>query len=164
MKIRYYGDSDIENWHTHTLRLLRTVHEEHDIAVEIERVEAQYGPITEFPGDVRQTTAQDVYERDLKYNRTLIDTIEQRPSQAYKRSGTLDVAGNVAIVDDEGTVQWASTLPGYADGYGPGAESQTAMDFMEDIATSPSNRVCVDCLHQLDGDENFCPTCGHDLP
>jgi len=51
----------------------------------------------------------------------------------------------------------------YADGYRPGAESQTAMDFLEDIAPSPSNRICVECLHLLDGEENFCPNCGHDL-
>lgn len=163
MKVRYYGDADVESWHEHTLNLLRTIHDEHGIAVDIDRVTERYGPITDFPGDVRKTTAEAVYERDLKHNRDLIEAIEQRPSQAYKRSWKLDIAGNVAIVDDEGTVQWASTLPGYADGYGPGAESQTALDFLEDIATSPSNRICVACLHQLDGDESFCPNCGHEL-
>lgn len=164
MKIRYYADAAVMNWHDHMVRLLRTIHDKHGISVEIDRITEQYGSITDFPGDIRYPTATEVYERDLKNNRDLIDAIDQRPSQAYKRSGTLDVAGNVAIVDDEGTVQWASTLPGYADGYGPGAEPQTAMDFIEDIATSPSNRVCVSCLHQLAGDENFCPNCGCNLP
>lgn len=164
MKVRYYAAPDVESWHTHTLRLLQTIHDKHDIAVEIDRVEERYSPVTEFPGDVRQTSAQEVYERDLKNNRDLIDTINQRPSKAYKRSGTLDIAGNVAIVDDEGTVRWASTLPGYADGYGPDAEPDDAMDFLEEIAMSPSNRVCVECLQLLDGDETFCPNCGSELP
>jgi len=34
------------------------------------------------------------------------------------------------------------------------------MDFLEDIATDPSNRLCVECLSLLDGDETFCPNCG----
>jgi len=29
------------------------------------------------------------------------------------------------------------------------------MDFLEDIATAPSNRICVECLSLLDGDETF---------
>lgn len=93
----------------------------------------------------------------------LNQSIEPTPSEGFKRYGTLTIAGNAAIVDDEGTVQWASTLPGYAAGYGPGVEEQTAMDFLEDIATSPSNRFCVECLHLLDGDERFCPNCGSEL-
>lgn len=164
MKIRYYADADVRGWHDHALRLLRTIHDDHAITVEIDRVEERYGPITDFPGDVRQTTPEDVYERDLKNNRALIDTIDQRPSEAYKRSGKLTIAGNVAVVDDEGIVQWASTLPGYADGYGPDAGPHAAMDFLEDVAQSPSNRICVACLHLLDGDERFCPNCGHELP
>jgi hypothetical protein len=164
MKVWYYADPDVRSWHDHALGLLRTIHDEHGITVEIDRIKERYGPITDFPGDVRQTTPQDVYERDLKNNRDLIDTIDQQPSKAYKRSGKLDIAGNVAIVDEEGTVQWASTLPGYADGYGPDAGPHAAMDFLEDIATSPSNRVCVECLHLLDGDESFCPNCGYELP
>lgn len=162
MKIRYYADVDVQSWHEHALRLLETIYDEHDISVEIDRVTERYGPITEFPGDVRYPSAEEVYERDLKNNRDLDDKIDQPPSRAYKRSGTLDIAGNVAIVDDG--VQWASTLPGYADGYGSGVESQTAMEFLGDVAQSPSNRVCVECLHQLDGNEKFCPNCGFDLP
>lgn len=164
MKVRYYADAEVASWHEHMLRLLGTVHDEHGIPVEINRVEERHGSITEFPGDIRHSAAQEVYERDLKNNRDLIDAIDERPSQAYKRSGKLDLAGHVAIVDDKGRVQWASTLQGYADGYGPGLEDRAALDFLEDIATSPSNRVCVECLHQLDGDEEFCPNCGRDLP
>lgn len=164
MTVRYYADPDVRSWHDHALRLLRTLHDEHAITVEITRVEKRYGPVTDFLGDIRQTSPQDVYERDLKNNRDLIETIDQRPSTAYKRSGALDIAGNVAVVDDEGTVQWASTLPGYADGYGPDAGPHAAMDFLEDIARSPSNRFCVECLYLLDGNETICPNCEHELP
>ncbi|AXR79925.1 Zn-ribbon domain containing protein (plasmid) [Natrarchaeobaculum sulfurireducens] len=161
--MRYYADADIREMHNHAIRLLADLHDEHGIAVEIDRIDEHHDPITDFPGEVRRLTPEEVYERDLKRNRALNAVIEQAPSEAFKRYGKLDIAGNVAIVDEEGSVQWASTLPGYADGYGPGFESQTAMDFLEDIATSPSNRICVECLHLLDGDENFCPNCGNDL-
>lgn len=164
MILRYYADADIREWHDHVLRLLRTLNDEHDIAVKIDRIDEQHGPITDFPGEVRSSTPEEVYERDLKRNRDLNQTIDQTPSEAFKRYGKLDIAGNVAVVNDEETVQWASTLPGYADGYRPGAASQTAMDFLEDIATAPSNRICVECLSLLDSDETFCPNCGYELP
>jgi hypothetical protein len=163
MKLRYYADADIREWHEQILRLLRTLHDDHGLVVEIDRIDEQHGPITEFPGEVRTSTPETVYERDLKGNRALNQSIEPTPSEGFKRYGKLDIAGNVALVDDEGTVQWASTLLGYADGYGPGVEDQTAMDFLEDIATAPSNRFCVECLHLLDGDERFCPNCGSEL-
>ena len=163
MRVRYYADADHRGWHDHTLRLLRELHDDHGIAVEIDRIGEQHGPITDFPGEVRASTPKEVYERDLKRNSDLNQSIEPTPSEGFKRYGKLDIAGNVAVVDDEGTVQWASTLPGYADGYGPGAGSQTAMDFLEAIATSLSNRICVDCIHPLDGDETFCPNCGYEL-
>lgn len=164
MKVRYYADAEVQRWHEHTVQLLETIHDDHDIPVEIDRIKDQHGSITDVPGNIRYPTPEDVYERDLKNNRDLIENIDQRPSRAYKRSGTLEIAGNIAIIDDEETVQWASTLPGYADGYGPDAEPYAALDFLEAIATSSSNRVCVECLHQLDGDENFCPNCGDELP
>ena len=163
MRLRYYADSDIREHHEHVLRLLRTLHDNHGIVGEIDRIDEQHGPITEFPGEVRTSTPEDVYERDLKRNRALNQSIEPTPSDGFKRYGKLDIAGNVALVDDAGTVQWASTLPGYADGYGPGVEDQTAMDFLEEIATAPSNRFCVECLHLLDGDERFCSNCGSEL-
>jgi len=130
MILRYYADSDVREWHDHTLRLFRTLYDTHGIAVEIDRIDEQHGPITDFPGEIRYSTPEEVYERDLKRNRALNQTIDQTPSEAFKRYRKLDIAGNVAVVDDEGTVQWASTLPGYADGYRPGAASQTAMDFL----------------------------------
>ncbi|PHQ46943.1 zinc ribbon domain-containing protein [Halorubrum sp. C3] len=164
MILRYYADAEIREWHDHTLRLFRTLYDTHGIAVEIDRIDEQHGTIADFPGEIRSSTPEDVYERDLKRNRALNQTIDQTPSEAFKRYGKLDIAGNVAVVDDEGTVQWASTLPGYANGYRPGVASQTAMDFLEDIAIRPSNRLCVECLSLLDGDETFCPDCGREFP
>ncbi|WP_248517931.1 zinc ribbon domain-containing protein [Salinarchaeum laminariae] len=163
MKLCYYADADIREWHEHILRLLRALHEDHGIEVEIDRIDEQHDPIPEFPGEVRSSTPEAVYERDLKRNRALNQSIEPTPSEGFKRYGELDIAGNVALVDDAETVQWASTLPGYADGYGPGVEDQTAMDFLEEIAIAPSNRFCVECLQLLGGDECFCPNCGSEL-
>jgi hypothetical protein len=164
MKLRYYADADHRGWHDHTVRLLRDLYDDYDITVEIDRIDEHHGSISDFPGEVRASTPKEVYERDLKRNDALNQSIEPTPSEGFKRYGTLDIAGNVAVVDDHGTVQWASTLPGYADGYGPGAESQTSIDFLEAITTSPSNRICVECLHFLDGTESFCPNCGYELP
>lgn len=130
MRLRYYADADIPEWHDHTLLLLEKLYDDHGISVEINRIDEQHGPITDFPGEVWASTSEKVYERDLKRNSTLNQSIEPTPSEGFKRYGKLDIAGNVAAVDDEGTVQWSSTLPGYANGYEPSAESQTAMDFL----------------------------------
>ncbi|MDZ7700588.1 MAG: zinc ribbon domain-containing protein [Halobacteriales archaeon] len=158
MIVRYYGDAERRDWHGHMVSLLERIHDDHGIPVEIDRVEARHGTIDDFPGAINHPTAEAVYERDLKNNRVLIENIDERPSEAYKRSGDLDVAGHVAIVNDG--VHWASTLTGDAYGYGPGASSKTAIDFLEDVADSPSDRVCVECLELLDGEGNYCPNCG----
>lgn len=163
MKVRYYADAEVREWHKHAVRYLTTLQGEHNIALEIDRIDEQHGQLPEFPGEVRSSTSDEVYERDLKRNRTLNDRIDQRPSEAYKHYGTLEIGRNVVVVSEDGTVKWASTLPGYADGYGPGVGSETAMDFLEDIASDPSNRICSECCAQLDGSEQFCPNCGTDL-
>jgi hypothetical protein len=160
MQLRYYTDPPIREWRDWAIELLETIEEQHGITVEIEHVEQQYEHISEFTGTVRQSTAQEVYERDLKNNRAVIESTGERPSEAFKRNGTLELGGNVVVVGDGGTVQWASTRPGYADGYGPAARSQTAMNFLEDIAQSPSNRLCIGCARLLSGGERFCPSCG----
>lgn len=159
--VRYYADAEARDWHEYMVTLLERIHDDHGLTVEIDRIEARHGPIHEFPGVINYPTAEEVYERDLKNNRVLIENIDQRPSEAYKRSGNLAVAGHVAIADDG--VHWASTLVGDAHGYGPGASTKTAIDFLEDLADSPSERVCVQCLELLAGGGNFCPNCGREL-
>jgi hypothetical protein len=37
------------------------------------------------------------------------------------------------------------------------------MEFLEEIATVPSNRFRVECRHLLDGDERFWSNCGSEL-
>jgi len=69
----------------------------------------------------------------------------------------------VAVVADDGSVVWASTLPGYAGGYMPGVEAETAMDFLDEITSAPSERICIECAGLLDGSEQYCPGCGTDL-
>jgi len=161
MKIRYYADAELREWHDHALQLLETLHDNHGITVEIDRIDTQHGPITEFPGEVRSSTPKTVYERDFKQNRDLATTIDRTPSEVYKFRGDFDIAGHVAVVTD--TVTWASTLHGSAAGHGPGAEDKTPLDFLGDVAESPSNRICTTCAHLLDGTETFCPACGSKL-
>ena len=47
---------------------------------------------------------------NLKCNRDLTQSLDQTPSEAFARSGTLDIAGNVAVVDDEGIIVEPSSL------------------------------------------------------
>jgi len=103
MILRYYADSDVREWHDHTLRLFRT------------RCMIRTASLSRLTGSTSSTgrsrTSQakydpqrlrKVYERDLKRNRALNQTIDQTPSEAFKRYRKLDIAGNVAVVDDEG--------------------------------------------------------------
>lgn len=163
MKVRYYADAESRSWHEQTIRLLRTIHDKHGLPVEIDRIDERHTSITGFPGNIKYPTPEEVYERDLKHNRDLTERIDQRPSNAFKSYGDLDIAGNIALVDDEETVQWASTLPGYADGYGPDGGPYASLDFLKEFSRSPSNRVCVECGQLLDGNESFCPNCGCEL-
>lgn len=159
MKLRYYADAPAEEWQNHALGLLGTCYDVHGIAVEVARVVERYGPIAGVSRRRPAHVGAGGIRTDLEHNRAPVDTIDQRPTDVYKRSGNLDVAGSVAVVDDEGTVRWASTFPGYADGYGPRALSR-AMDFPEAIARSPSTRLCVECFDLLGGDERFCSNGG----
>lgn len=163
MKLRYYADAEVRSWHEHTLRLLDEIHDQHDVMVEVDRIESRHGSLPDFPDSIRQTTAQEVYERDLKRNRTLSDAIDQRPSEAFKRYGDFDIAGNIAIVDTDDGVQWASVLPGYAEGYGPNAGPHASLDVLETMAVAPTNHLCTECYTLLSGSEDFCPACGTDL-
>jgi len=163
MKLRYYGDAELREWNDRAIQLLKQIQVDHGVPVEIARVNNQYELDDDFPGEVRSHDPETIYERDLKRNSDLNRTIGPTPSEAFRSAGTFAIAGNIAVVDGRGVVQWVSTLPGYAAGYGPDAESQTAMNFLEDIAADPSNRICTDCCHLLEGSEQFCPSCGANL-
>lgn len=161
MKLRYYADAEMKHWHNEILRLLKTIYHEHGITVEIDRVEERFGQISDFPGEISRSSPQEVYHRDFEDNDELISNIDWPSSRPYTFGGTFQIADHIALIDDG--VQWASTLQGDAYGHGPGAEEHTPIDFLEDVADSPSNRFCVECVHLLDGDETYCPTCGHEL-
>lgn len=162
MKVRYYADAQLQEFHDRILDLLATVHETHGVPVEVERVEERFGPIADFPGRITTTPVENVYERDFKQNQKLRSNLDRMPSGVYKVGGRFEIAGHVSLVDE--SVVWASTLRGDAYGHGPGAEEATPIDFLADVAESPSSRVCLECTHLLDGNETFCPNCGHDLP
>ena len=56
MRLRYYADADVREWHEQTLRLLRKLQDDHSILGEIDRIDELHGPITDFPGEVRSST------------------------------------------------------------------------------------------------------------
>jgi len=163
MILRYYADSDVREWHDHTLRLFRTLYDTHGIAVEIDRIDEQHGTIADFPGEIRSSTPEEVYERDLKRNRALNQTIDQTPSEAFKRYGKLDIAGNVAVVDDEGTVNGPQHCRGTLTAIGQGLRRRLRWTFWR---ISPPVQAIVSALSAslLDGDETFCPDCGREFP
>lgn len=162
MKVRCYADEEITEMDEYSVRLLGQIHDNHGISVEIDRIDSHHGAITDSHREAHHSTPEEVYKRDLTPNVDLNEALNQTPSEAFKRYGKLNIAGNVAIVDEEETVQWTSALPKYADGYDTRAESQTAMDFLESMAVSPSIRICVKYQSLLDGHESFCPNCGYE--
>ena len=159
MKLRYYADAELEEWHDRMIQALEQINTAHGIPVEIIRIDVRFDPITDFSGEVHHQSAATVYERDVIDNSDLTANIDRTPTAVFRRH--IDVAGHVAVVDNG--VKWVSTLQGDAYGHGPGAEDLTPIDFLLDVAESPSNRICVDCVELLDGDEKFCPACGSDL-
>ncbi|MFC4989365.1 zinc ribbon domain-containing protein [Saliphagus infecundisoli] len=162
MKLRYYADAQLQEFHDRILDLLEKIYEMHGIPVEVERVEERFGPLSNFPGRVTATPVENVYERDIEQNQKLRSNLDRMPSRVYKIGTRFEIAGHVSLVDE--SVIWISTLRGDAYGHGPRAEEATPIDFLADVAESPSNRVCLECTHLLNGSETFCPNCGHELP
>lgn len=134
MKLRYYADAPNFDDHEQIIDLLYTISDKYGITVEIERVNNQYGSIQMFPGDIRESSPEDVYNRDFHYNRKLGSTIDESPSQAFKSSGRhVDIDGYVGIIDD-GLV-WATTYRGDPIGYGPDiANDETTLGFLNQVA------------------------------
>lgn len=134
MKLRYYADAPDFDDHEQIIDLLYTISDKYGITVEIERVNNRYGEIQVFPGSIRESSPEDVYDRDFHYNRTLGSNIDESPSQAFKASGRhVDIDGYVGIIDD-GLV-WATTHCGDQIGYGPDVEaSDTTLGFLDQVA------------------------------
>ena len=134
MKLRYYADAPNYDDHEQIIDLLYTISDKYGITVEIERVNNRYGSIQVFPGDIRENSPEDVYDRDFHYNRTLGSNIDESPSQAFKTSGRhVDIDGYVGIIDD-GLV-WATTNRGDQIGYGPDIDAtDTTLGFLDQVA------------------------------
>ena len=134
MKLRYYADAPDFDDHDQIIDLLYTISDKYGITVEIERINNRYGEIQVFPGRIRESSPEDVYDRDFHYNRTLGSNIDESPSQAFKASGRhVDIDGYVGIIDD-GLV-WATTHRGDPIGYGPDVEAtDTTLGFLDQVA------------------------------
>ncbi len=160
MKIRYYADAEIRDAQPRDTSAAQL--HDHDITVEIDRIDEQHDPIPDFPGEVRRLTPEEVYERDLKRNRSLNAVIEQTPSEAFKRYGTLDIAGNVAVIDEEEPSSGHQPFQDMRTGTDQEPKHRQQWTFSK---TSLHRRVTVSVSNAglLDGDENFCPNCGNDL-
>ena len=133
MKLRYYADAPNSDDHERVLDLLHTIYDKYGTPIEIERVNKRWGWIQVFPGKVRDSSPEDVYDRDFHYNRTLGSNIGQSPSKAFKSSGQhIDLDGYVGIIDD-GLV-WATMYRGDAIGYGPDLdEDSTTLGFLDQV-------------------------------
>jgi len=134
MKLRYYADTPNFDDHEQIIDLLYTISDKYGVTVEIERVNNRFGSIQVFPGEIRDSSPEDVYDRDFHYNRTLGSNIDESPSQAFKAGGRhVDIDGYVGIIDD-GLV-WATTHCGDPIGYGPDINAtDTTLGFLDQVA------------------------------
>lgn len=134
MELRYYADTPNSEDHEQIIDLLYTISDKYGVTVEIERVNNRFGSIQVFPGEVRDSSPEDVYDRYFHYNRTLGSNIDESPSQAFKPGGRhVDIDGYVGIIDD-GLV-WATTHRGDPIGYGPDINAtDTTLGFLDQVA------------------------------
>jgi len=112
MMLRYYSDSYNEEDHEAVLNNLKQINDKFDIEVEVERINERHGQIQGFPGDIRKSDKEEVYERDFSYNRALSRNIGETPSSAFKNAkGTrITITGYVGIVQED--LQWATRFRG----------------------------------------------------
>jgi hypothetical protein len=110
MKVRYYAEADIQEWHENTLRLLGELYEDHGITVEIDQIDEQHDPITDFPGEVRTSTPVEVYERDLKHNSALNQSIEPTLQRGSNATVSLRLQSELSRVSLENTLLTSSFL------------------------------------------------------
>lgn len=131
--LRYYGDNYDEDDHSRIVELLKKVHREHGIKLQVERVNPRYGPIESFPGRVREADLQEVYERDFERNRDLSSNVGRPPSDAFKtNSGNIVISGTVGIVDSG--LRWAAELRSYKEDPGGSDPNKWAVNFLENVA------------------------------
>jgi hypothetical protein len=111
MRLRYYADSSYEDDHRTVLELLRDVHDEWEIPVEIVRIRERHGTIDAFPGKIREDSIESAFENDFEYNRDLSRNTGHTPKDAYQTtSGLITIAGCVGMFD--GGLLWSTMLSG----------------------------------------------------
>lgn len=131
--LRYYGDNHDEDDHMRIVNLLKKVHREHGIKVQVERVNPRYGPIESFLGQVREADLQEVYQRDFERNRDLSSNVGRPPSDAFKtNSGNIAISGTVGIVDSG--LRWAAELRSYKEDPEGSDPNKWAVNFLENVA------------------------------
>ncbi|RYJ14686.1 hypothetical protein ELS19_12485 [Halogeometricum borinquense] len=133
MKLRYYADSYKEEEHREVLEKLTGITEEFGIEVEVERIRERHGAITGFPGEIRESDIENVYNRDFSYNRTLSSNIGEPPSSAFKnaKSTRITITGYVGIVEDG--LQWATRLMGTPREDYDGDPSKYTITFLDQV-------------------------------
>lgn len=133
MRLRYYADSSYEDDHRTVLDLLRRIHDEWQVPVEIVRIRERHGSIESFPGEIREDSIESAFESDFEYNRDLSANTGHTPKDAYQtKSGLITIAGCVGIV--EADLQWATMLSGEPpDTHSGGAGDTYSISFLRDV-------------------------------
>lgn len=133
MKLRYYADSSYEDDHESVLSILREIHDEWNIPVEIVRIRERHGVIPAFPGQIHENSIEDAFESDFEYNRDLSANTGHAPTDAYQtKGGLITIAGCVGIVD--GDLQWATMLSGEPPATHSGGATDTySISFLQQV-------------------------------
>ncbi|MWV38983.1 hypothetical protein [Natrialba sp. INN-245] len=153
MKLRYYADTPNFDDHEQIIDLLYTISDKYGITVEIERVNNRFGSIQVFPGEIRDSSPEDVYDRCFHYNRTLGSNIDESPSQAFKSGGRhVDIDGYVGVIDD-GLV-WATTHRGDPIGYGTDIDAtDTTLGFLDQVANEGLDAIEGKYMDESEGEQ-----------
>ncbi len=137
MELRYYGDSSLEADHEVVVDLLSAIHERWDLPVAVERVRDRHGPLSEFPGPVRASSAEAVYERDFADNPLLAANVGHDPEEAFcTDNGLPTIAGCVGVVDtteDGGLLLWSTLLSGEPPGQELFSPHAYTVGFLEEV-------------------------------
>lgn len=132
VKLRYYADSYKKEDHQRTLTLLSEINEKYGISVEVERIKERHGSMESFPGKIKQSSIEEVYNRDFHRNRTLSTNIGRPPSKKYKTGGGyISITGYIGIIDNG--LQWATTLSGHPSKYKRVDSTTTTIGFLNQV-------------------------------
>lgn len=153
MKLRYYADSYKKDEHEVILEKLKRINRELNIEVEIERVKKRHGAITGFPGKIRESKIENIYDRDFSYNRALSSNIGEPPSSAFKNAkGTRKtITGYVGLVSNN--LQWATRFRGTPREDYDGNSSKYTISFLNQVLENGKPEVESKIKNQQDSGE-----------